>query len=261
MPRPDIDDATDDEEDVDELEEVDESERVLLEEAADEALLEAHSAETSLPWHLFDLFFRPRLSTLRWTQAADDRLRDRAVAVVALASVDQVLAYFSAVPHATDWAERFTVIGSGFVAFLISCIVLAGNAKVYDTIGRGLGAEGNYDRVRVVLAMLAVPPLLIGIPLHLYGIFFADAAAAPADRAIVPVGIGWLLLGAYAVWFCYFPVIALKTVYHFRLGSAIANHIFGFIGASLFWLVVGFVLFSVFRFSFGILHFDALKPG
>jgi hypothetical protein len=257
MPRQDIDEDIDDKDrnapaaDVDEL---DESDRMALMEAENEALVEAHAAESSLPWYAFDLLFRPRLAALRWTQDADDRLRDRAVAIAASFVGGGVLWMAAASRFPRSWGPRFEFVSWTFASFLLVCVLLAGSAKVYDAIGRGLGAQENYDRIRVVLAMMLIPPLLVAVPVSVFRLIFGDGSEVPHDRDLMPAGIEWLFLAGYGAWLGYFPIGALRAVQLFPLRKAIGNHVVGMISTALFWLVVGIVVYFVVKLTYWIFN-------
>lgn len=257
MPRQDFDEELD--ESADDVEVVDESERIARFEAENEALLEAHEAENTLPWMVFDLLFRPRLAALRWTQDADDRLRDRSAAVAAFATLAGVLTLAASSRIPEPWGERIGFILGAFGAFLGLCVFLAGSARVYDAIGRGLGAAENYDRLRVVLAMMFVPTLLVVIPVQILRLTFGDDTEITHDHALMPAGLGWLFLAANVVWLIYFPCGALQAVQLMPLRKAIGNHLAGLFCTALFWTVVGVIVYFAVRLFYWAFNLGKLE--
>lgn len=251
MPRQNYDEDLDEEDDVDEL---DDSDRIARMEAENEALLEAHAGESSLPWHLFDLLFRPRLAALRWTQDADDRLRDRAVAIAAFWTIGNVLTWAADSRIPRSWGGRLEFALLVFAVFLGICLFLAGSAKVYDAIGRGLGAQENYDRIRVVLAMQIIPLLLVAYPVQIFRLIFGEGSAVPHDQDMLPEGIEWAFFVPYLVWLIYFPIGALQAVQLFPLGKAAGNHLIGIIATILFWVVVGFAVYYLIKLNYWLFN-------
>lgn len=257
MPRQNYDEDLDEEDDVDEL---DDSERIARMEAENEALVEAHAGESSLPWYAFDVLFRPRLAALRWTEDSDDRLRDRAVAIVAFWTIGHALAILAAnVGVRWSLGHWLGLALLMFAMFLVGCVFLAGSAKVYDAIGRGLGAQENFARIRVVLAMTLIPPMFVGFPLHILILIFGGREEIPHDHELAPDGLRWAFLAVYGVWLTLFPIGALRAVQLFPWGKAIGNHLMGMLCTVLFWIVVGFGVYFIFKLNSWVIDLGSFR--
>ena len=207
--------------------EVDDADREALEDAREDELLLEHAHETSWPWYLCDILFRPRLAVVRWTRDTYDRLRDRMTGIMTFVWLTGVVATIASPRFAQWWKNPATVIFWIVAGYFINLIVLTIAAKAYDVAGRQLGAPENFDRLRVVLALSWIPIILVQLPIGLLRLMFREVDTSKTDFNFTPQGFEWFFGGVSLVWSIVFTCRAIKTVQRFSPARAAANQLLG----------------------------------
>lgn len=207
--------------------EVDDADREALEDARDDELLVAHAEETSWPWYLCDILFRPRLAVVRWTRDTEDRLRDRATGIMTFVWLTGVVAIIASPRFAQWWKNPGTVIFWIVAGYFINLVVLTIFAKAYDVAGRQLGAPENFDRLRVVLALSWIPIILVQLPIGLLKLLFRGVDTSKTDFNFSPQGFELFFGGVSLVWSIVFTCRAIKAVQRFSPARAAANQLLG----------------------------------
>jgi len=220
--------------------EISNADREALEEAYDDELLLRHAEEKSAPWYLCDILFRPRLAVVRWTREADDRLRDRAMGIMAIAWGAGCSTYYLSPSFAGRWHDfPIGTVLAMIASFFVGAMLLSIFAKTCDVFGMQLGAASNYDRLRTALSLAMIPVLVVLIPINLLKwLFFDDATASTASYESASL-VGSALLVIAAFWSVAFTFFAIKAVQYFSFGTALANLVLGALAAAVVFAAIG----------------------
>lgn len=227
--------------------------------ASDAALLREHLHENSLPFYLFDVLFRPRLAVVRWARSPDERLRDRATGIMAVLWGSMCLDAYLLAGFPQSWPRRIETIVFFVIMFFVLNLMLALSARLFDSVGRRLGADRNFDRLRMVLAMSFIPRLAFGIPmslvrLSLAGLTFSESGTENLE--IIRGGLGLMSM----IWSAVFTVFAVKAVQHFSFWRALGNSVLGGLYVIILTALLSGGLYLAAKGHLPIFNFGPMNP-